>query len=370
MIIDRIEAIPIRIPLARDFGGSTYSVTSRCAVVTRLQVRDGPLAEIYNGDNRVHGPEIAAIVNERLAPLLLGEDVRDRSRLYARLEATVPGAAMAPELAMQAIACVDSAVWDATARCYGVSACRLLGGFRVEMPIVSIGGYYREGKTLADLGREMEDLRRRGMAGCKVKVGGLSPEADAERVRAARDGAGPDFMISVDANRGWAWRDAVRFARLVEPLDIAWFEEPCHWFDDIAGMVEVRRATSIPVNAGQSEIVGHAMRRLIASGAVDMVNYDASESGGVSGWLRVAGLAALADVGLTHHEEPQVALHLLASQPHGFCVECFADPERDPLWNGMLAEGPEVRDGVIRVSGAPGFGVRVDPAAVEKHRIG
>jgi len=66
------------------------------------------------------------------------------------------------------------------------------------------------------------------MAGCKFKVGGLVPEEDARRVEAARLAAGPDFVIAVDANRGWSVAEAVRFARLVESLDIRWFEEPCH----------------------------------------------------------------------------------------------------------------------------------------------
>lgn len=369
MIIDSIDAVPIRVPLSKNFGGSVYSVTSRCTVITRLQVRDGPVAEIYNGDNRSDGPGIASLINDRLAPLVTGGDVRDWQRHAARLEAEIPAVAMAPDLMMQAIACVDCAVWDAVARCYGTSVSRLLGGYCTDMPIISIGGYYEEGKSLSDLGREMQLLRDSGMAGCKMKVGGLAPEADAERVRAARAGAGDDFLLAVDANRGWSWRDAVRFARLVEPLDIAWFEEPCHWFDDIAGMREVRVRTSIPINAGQSETTGQAMRRLIGSGAVDIVNYDASESGGVSGWLRVAGLARLADLRMTHHEEPQVAVHLLTSQPHGYCVECFADPERDPLWNGMLTSGPEIRDGRIRIPDGTGFGVTVDPEAIRRFGI-
>jgi D-galactarolactone cycloisomerase len=369
MIIDRIEAVAIRIPLSKDFGGSTYNVTSRCTVITRLWVKDGPIAEIYNGDNRSHGLEIAALVNDHLAPSLIGKDVRDWQRLYALLEAMVPGAAMAPELMMQAIACVDSVIWDAMGRCYDVSVARLLGGFREELPIISIGGYYIEGKTLDDLGAEMRALRDAGMAGCKVKVGGLSPDRDAERVKAARDGIGPEFLIAVDANRGWTWRDAVRHARLIEQFDIAWFEEPCHWMDDIRNMAEVRRASSIPVNAGQSEVTGQAMRRMIEAGAVDFINFDASEAGGVTAWQRVAGLAQLTEIKMTHHEEPQIALHLLAAQPHGFCVECFADPERDPLWDRMLLEGPTVSKGVARLPDGPGFGVKVDPAAIEMYRI-
>ena len=145
----------------------------------------------------------------------------------------------------------------------------------------------------------MQDLKDLGMSGCKVKVGGLSPEEDAERVRIAREANGLDFLIAVDANRGWSWRDAAKFANLVENLEIAWFEERCLWMDDIHGMREVRRRTTIPINAGQSEISGQAMRRLINSDAVDIINFDASEGGGVTTWKKVAAIAELSDTYLS-----------------------------------------------------------------------
>src|SRR5262249_11759359 len=150
---------------------------------------------------------------------------------------------------LEAIACVDCAVWDLVGKALGKSVCALLGGYRAELPIISIGGYYMEGKSLADYGAEMEAYRRAGMAGWKFKVGGRTPEEDAERVATARRAAGRDFVLAVDANRGWTAADAIRFARLVEPLDIRWFEEPCHWYDDVALMAQVRRATRIPVTA-------------------------------------------------------------------------------------------------------------------------
>jgi L-alanine-DL-glutamate epimerase-like enolase superfamily enzyme len=142
----------------------------------------------------------------------------------------------------------------------------------------------------------MESYRRAGMAGCKFKVGGLTPEDDARRVEAARRAAGSDFVLAVDANCAWSVDDAVRFARLVEPFDIAWFEEPCHWYDDAAMMARVRAATRIPVTAGQSEITSHGVRRLLDAGVVDLVNVDASECGGVTEWRRAAALAQAAGV--------------------------------------------------------------------------
>ena len=368
MRIDGVEAIAIEIPLPRRFAGSVYAMTTRCAVITRLRTADGLASEVYNGDNREHGAEIVRIITEEIAPLIRGEDVTAYERLWARMHRiTIPNRDR--KLAMEAIACVDTAVWDLLGKRAGLSVRQLLGGFRETLPIISIGGYYAEGKTLLDLAKEMEQLRLSGMGGCKVKVGGLSPEQDAERVRAALDGAGEGFMIAVDANRGWSTQEAIRFAHLVEHLPIAWFEEPCHWMDDAFAMAEVRRATRIPINAGQSEHSAHGVRRLVAAGAVDIVNFDASEAGGITEWRRAAALCALHDIRMAHHEEPQIAAHMLAAIPHGICVECFADPARDPLWPHLLPEAPRPKDGWLQVPDRPGFGITLDPEAVAKYTI-
>ncbi|HSN41601.1 MAG TPA: enolase C-terminal domain-like protein, partial [Burkholderiales bacterium] len=232
------------------------------------------------------------------------------------------------------------------------------------------GGYYMPGKTLADIGREMELYREAGMAGCKFKVGGLAPEEDARRVDAARKAAGPDFILAVDANRGWSAQDAIRFAHLVEALDIRWFEEPCHWYDDAALMAQVRQAIRIPVTAGQCEITSHGVRRLVDAGAVDFVNFDASEGGGVTDWRRAAALCAAAGVQMAHHEEPQIAQHLIAAVKHGTYVECFADPERDPVWQALWQNRPPVSNGVMEVSREPGFGLALDDGMIRKYRAG
>ncbi|RPI46812.1 MAG: mandelate racemase/muconate lactonizing enzyme family protein, partial [Betaproteobacteria bacterium] len=236
-------------------------------------------------------------------------------------------------------------------------------------PIISIGGYYVEGKTHADIGREMEAYRNAGMAGCKFKVGGLTPEEDAKRVEAARKAAGDDFVLAVDANRGWDVENAVRFARLIEPLNIRWFEEPCHWYDDAAMMAQVRRATSIPITAGQSEITSHGVRRLLDAGAVDLVNYDVSEGGGVTDWRRAAALCAAAGVRMAHHEESQISIHLLTAIPHGTYVECFADPERDPVWQTVWANRPKPMKGMFELPTGHGFGIELDSKLVQKYRI-
>jgi D-galactarolactone cycloisomerase len=368
MKIDRIEAIAIDIPLSKNFGGSTYSVLKRSTVVTRLHAGDGLVSEIYNGDNRAHAGEIARIIESDLAPLVRGLSVFEAERIWEKMFALTHTSGDR-KLLLEAIACVDCAVWDVAGKALGKPVRDLLGGYTDSLPILSIGGYYMPGKTLADIGRELEMYREAGMAGCKFKVGGLSPEEDAKRVEAARKAAGPDFMLAVDANRGWNVEDAIRFGRLVESLDIRWFEEPCHWYDDAAMMARVRQAIRIPVNAGQCEITSHGVRRLVDAGAVDLVNYDVSEGGGVTDWRRAAALCATAGVQMAHHEESQIALHLLSAVPHGTYVECFADPARDPVWQSMWMNRPPIRGGRMAVPSEPGFGLKLDFAMIERYRI-
>jgi L-alanine-DL-glutamate epimerase-like enolase superfamily enzyme len=365
--IEGVEVIAVEIPLSRNFGGSRYNVTRRCTIITRLRVSGGLVSEVYNGDNRDHARAIVDIIENELAPLLVGEDALAIERHWQRMFKAAEWN-RDRKLVMEAIACLDSALWDVLGKAAGVNVCRLLGGFRQELPIICIGGYYEEGKTASHLAAEMERLKRAGLAGCKVKVGGLSAEEDARRVEAARKGAGPDFWIAVDANRGWPVAEAVRFARLVERYDIAWFEEPCLWHDDARMMAAVRRATSIPIDAGQSEITAAGVRRLVEAGAVDIVNFDASEAGGITEWRRAAALCALHDLKVGHHEEAQIAMQMLAAIPNGLAVECF-EADRDPIWAGLIANRPDPRNGMIAIPQGPGFGLALDWEMVARYRL-
>jgi D-arabinonate dehydratase len=364
-----IEALALEIPLTKNFGGSTYNVLSRCTIVTRLRTDDGVVSEVYNGDNRDDGRAIVRLIHEDLAPRVTGLSIFEGERIWETMFALSHVARYRRQTLLEAIACVDCAVWDVAGKTLGRSVNRLLGGYRQRLQIISIGGYYMDGKTEADIAKEMEAYRAAGMAGCKFKVGGLTPEEDARRVKVARDAAGPDFVLAVDANRGWRAPDAIRFARLVEPLDIRWFEEPCHWYDDVAMMARVRQATTIPITAGQSEITSHAIRRLIDAGAVDVVNYDASEGGGVTDWRRAAAICQSAGVEMAHHEESQIASHLLTAIPHGTYAECFADPARDPMWQHIWTSRPRIENGWMEIRDAPGFGIVLDEALIRKYRV-
>ena len=165
MRIHSIEAIAIDIPLRRNFGGSTYAVLKRSTVITRMRTEGGLVSEVYNGDNREHGPAIVRLIHEELAPRVRGLSILETERIWGQMFA-LSHTSRDRKTLMEAIACVDCAVWDLVGKASGKSVCTLLGGSRERLPIISIGGYYMEGKTLADIGREMEAYRQAGMAGC------------------------------------------------------------------------------------------------------------------------------------------------------------------------------------------------------------
>jgi D-galactarolactone cycloisomerase len=243
---------------------------------------------------------------------------------------------------------------------------RLWGACRESLPISVIGGYYgKEGPELAD---EMCRYVSMGFAGCKFKVGGKTPTEDAERVRVARQAVGDAFVLMVDANQGYTREQAIEFARRTVDYNLRWFEEPCRWYNDRRWMHDVRMVTGLPVTAGQSETTVRGVRDLIVDGAIDVCNFDASWSGGPSVWRKVAGLAHAFGVEMGHHEEPQVAAHLLASVPHGTFVECF-DEDRDPIFWNLFANRPTIAGGQYRLPDGPGFGLQLDKDFIEHYTV-
>jgi L-alanine-DL-glutamate epimerase-like enolase superfamily enzyme len=202
----------------------------------------------------------------------------------------------------------------------------------------------------------------------KFKVGGLSPEEDAVRVREARKAAGDEFALAVDANQGWSPMEAIKFAREVEDCNLLWFEEPCQWQNDRRSMRDVRFTGGIPICAGQSEFSAAGCRDLMETGSIDYCNFDSSWSGGPTEWRRVASMATVYDVNMAHHEEPQVAAHLLASIPHGTYLEHF-HPQRDPIWHNLIANRPKLVDGRIDLPTAPGLGWELDEDYISNYRI-
>lgn len=359
-----IETTAIRVPLKRIYRGSHYHMTHRSTVIVRVTV-DGFVGEAYAGDEDASLFEIERIINDELAPVLIGQDAMAVERCWELARPATFDILRDRRLGLVACAGVDLAIWDLIGKVLGRPLWRLWGGYRDRLPMIAIGGYYAPD---ADIPAEVQELQEMGLAGLKFKVGGRSAVEDAARFRQAREAGGPEFLLAADANQGWTPQEAIEFARLVAELDLLWLEEPCRWHNDHLAMRDVRYQSGARVCAGQSEFSAGGCRDLMVAGAIDVCNFDSSWSGGPTEWRRVAAMAHVFDVMMTHHEEPQVASHLLASIPHGGYVECF-HPDRDPIWWGLIANRPPLRDGILELSERPGLGWELDGDYIERYRV-
>jgi L-alanine-DL-glutamate epimerase-like enolase superfamily enzyme len=315
--------------------------------------------------------------------LIIGSDVRDGLALWEKMAAepidlgnrSLHQLDMHPRgIIAQAISAVDNALWDARARLYRAPLYRLLGGYRSQVPVIAIGGYAAlPGEDpISVLKQEVREIVDHQIAGMKLKVGRNEIDLDIERVRAAREVGGPDFVIVVDANQRWVPKDAARFCNALERanLNVRWMEEPVSWHDQTDALRMLQAKTNIPITVGQGEICGIACRDLITKAEVNILNVDCTLCGGVTEWNRIADMARLMNVEMAHHEEPQIAIHLLAAHPHTTYVEIFLNRKRDPLLWLLPVGFPEIRNGLMMVPEDDGVGYRLNPQVIEQYRVG
>lgn len=363
--ICRIETIPVIAPLVREYRGSYYRMTNRATLITRVHTDEGIIGEAYVGDEDKALLEIERIVTQELAPRVMGSDAFAVERIWEACYPVTFDILRDRRLGLVALAAIDTAIWDAVGKALGQPLWRLWGGYRETIPMLAIAGYY--GRPIEALDEEVAELRALGLAGMKLKVGGLSPELDAARVERVREAGGPDFVLTIDANQAYSVAEAVELARRVADLDVTWFEEPVRWHNDRRSLRDVRYQGGIPVCAGQSELSVSGCRDLMEHGAIDFCNFDSSWSGGPTAWRRMAAVAHSYDVRVGHHEEPQISSHLLASQAHGTYAECF-HPDRDPFWWNLISNRPPLKDGLLTLPVGPGLGWELDWDYVEQHR--
>ena len=201
----------IRVPLARTYRGSQYQMTHRSTTICRVYTDEGIVGEAWAGDEDESLAAIGRIIDEEIAPTLIGEDGYAVERTWQLARPATFNILRDRRLGLVACACVDAALWDAIGKALGQPLWRLWGGYRAEVPMISIGGYYG-GPEIED---EVAELRELGLAGLKFKVGGRDPKTDAERFKRAREAAGDRLrplrrrQSGLDDRRG----DRVRAAR-------------------------------------------------------------------------------------------------------------------------------------------------------------
>jgi L-alanine-DL-glutamate epimerase-like enolase superfamily enzyme len=324
---------------------------------------------------------LAAIINQDLAPQLMGQDARDISRLWdvlynmPRQDFAIDRGHVFPALgrrglSISAIAGIDIALWDILGKSLGAPVWRLLGGRRAErMPAYASGGWADENKIGEQL---LGYIDKGGFRAVKMRVGSMDgPVArSAARVRAARRALGPEVGLAADAHGTWTVAEAKAFCRMVEDCDLLWFEEPVT-ADDKQGQAEVRRASAVPISSGESEFTRHDFRELAELRAADVLQPDLAIAGGITEGVRIGAIASAFNLRLAPHVwsgAPAFAagLHLAASNSAGFILEYSLG--HNPMLHDLIEERFPVQDGMVDVPDRPGLGITVKEDFLNRYR--
>ena len=169
-------------------------------------------------------------------------------------------------IAFCAISAIDIGLWDLKGKYVNLPLYKLLGAYTDSVPVYGSGGWTNFSEK--ELVEEMTGYVSDGIPRVKMKVGkdfGLSEREDIERVAAVRKAVGDDVSIYIDANNGYYRKQAIYMAKEFEQFQIGWLEEPLIP-DDIDGMADISKATSIPIATGEHEYTKYGFRDLIGRG--------------------------------------------------------------------------------------------------------
>ncbi len=284
------------------------------------------------------------LIEGKLTDVVCGADIADVRRTWTAMSSALRNVGR-PGLGFMALSAVDTALWDLHARCLGVPLVEALGAVHETVPIYGSGGF--TSYTLERIREQLGGWVEEGIPRVKLKVG-RDPEADPARLDAAREAAGPDTELFVDANGALSRKQAFAWAdRFAGEWGVSWFEEPVS-SDDLPGLRLLRDEgpAGLDIAAGEYGDIPVYFRRMLGAGAVDCLQADVTRCGGFTGLMLVAGMCEGEQIDLSGHCAPQLSAHGLAAVPRLRHLEWFHDHVRieSMLFDGVLdPEGGALR---------------------------
>jgi L-alanine-DL-glutamate epimerase-like enolase superfamily enzyme len=298
-----------------------------------------------------------------LGALIRGDDPL-RPEAIARKLQDASGYASPAGIFTLALSAIDMALWDVKAKAADLPLWKLLGGARETVPTYASGALMR-GLPLERAAASARKLVETGFREVKMQLalpGETSPEREVERARVIREAVGPATTLMVDINQRWRPEQAMDIGRRLEEFNLGWLEDVTV-ADDYAGLARVADALSTPVTGGEYLWGIAPFRHMLEARSVDIVMIDLVRVGGITQWLKVAGMAEAFNLPVVSHLIPEVHVHLIGAIPNGLTVEYM------PWLMRLFEEVPRPRKGMLAMPDAPGLGLKPDQAALKHYGV-
>lgn len=358
--IRRVDTYLVDLVPERPRTDAIQSFVKQETIFVEVENEDGVIGVGYAYTIGTGGRAVLDLLRNDLVPLLAGQDANQIEAIWQKLFWATHGTVVGPITSL-ALAAVDTALWDLRGKSLGQPLWRLAGGARRSVPL-----YDTEGGWLHLPVEELVDgalaSHQKGWRGVKLKVGQARPEEDLERLEAVREAVGAGMDIMVDANQSMTCAEARRRARLFEPLDLFWFEEPLPG-EDIGGHARLAASTSIPIAIGESIYSPSHFREYLVAGAAGIIQPDVARIGGISPWLKVAHLAETFNVKVAPHFLMELHVSLAAAVPNALYVEYI--PQLRSITHGEM----QTVDGMAIAPETPGIGIDWDHEKIKHLRL-
>ncbi len=295
-----------------------------------------------------------------LGALIISDDPLRPEAIAAKLRAAAGGCESAGIFTLAASA-IDIALWDIKGKALGQPVWKLLGGARNTVPAYASGAL-RRGLTHDKAARAAAHLKASGFTEMKTQLalpGNPTVTDEITRVRVIREAIGPDIRLMCDINQRWRPEQAIDIGRRIEDVGLFWLEDvTAH--DDYPGLARITDALATPVAGGEYLWGITPFRHMLEHRSVDIVMIDLVRVGGVTQWMKVAGMAQAFNLPVVSHLLPEFHCHLIGAIPNGLTVEYM------PWMLKLFESTPALANGHMTLTDTPGWGLRFDQAALKR----
>ena len=291
----------------------------------------------------------------------MGDDPSNTEAIAAKLRRAA-GSSGPGGIFSLALSAVDIACWDLKGKAAGKSVCALLGDLRDRVPTYASGALMRQHPVdyLAKAGPRLVDMGFRQM---KMQCGSEPTVAGSvERVRVMREVIGPDIDLMCDINQLWSVHQAIDVGTRIADYHLFWLEDPTA-HDDYRGLARIADALVTPIAAGEYHYGIVPFRHLLEARSIDIVMIDLLRAGGITQWMKIAGMAEAFNLPVVSHLIPEIHVHLVAAIPNGLTVEYM------PWTLRLYEEAPALEGGRLVVPKKPGLGLAFDQAAIKRYQV-